>query len=154
MTNTAPLRPPTTYAEWSDILDLLKKKERDAEVLTAMQNGTIEWQAGVAERFSKRLMDTITARMNAASDKFQKEMSRTGGHEGATVQALLALRKEYAFLSQAINLPAIPKEDRPQYCALVREQADKTQSSLEDSAKQDRTGKTASIVRNHKVNSF
>jgi hypothetical protein len=148
------LQPPTTYAEWSDMLDKLKKKERDADVLAAMQNGTIVWQSGVAERFAQKLMDSINARMNAATDKFQKDMGRTNGQEGAIVQALLFLRKEFSFLCQAINLPAIPEKDRTQYCAIVREQADKAQSSLEDSAKKDRTGKMASIVRNHKVNNF
>lgn len=154
MINAASLKPPTTYAEWSDILDKLKKKEDDADVLAAMQRGTIVWQSGVAERFAKKIIDTISARMNAATDKFQKDMGRTNGQEGAIVQALLSLRKEFSFLLQAINLPVIPEKDRAQYCALVSGQADKAQESLEDSAKKDRTGKMASIVRNHKVNNF
>ena len=108
----------------------------------------------MAERFAKKLVDTINARMNAATDKFQKSMSRSGGQEGAIVQALLALRKELSFLVKAIDLPVIPEKDRAQYCNLVREQADQIQTSLEDSAKKDRSGKLSSIVRNHKVNVF
>ena len=81
-------------------------------------------------------------------------MSRSGGQEGAIVQALLALRKELSFLVKAIDLPVIPEKDRAQYCNLVREQADQIQTSLEDSAKKDRSGKLSSIVRNHKVNAF
>lgn len=145
---------PHTYSEWVSVLDIFKAKSNDSEVLTAMKNGTVEWQSGVAERFSKRLIDSVNYRMNAASDKFQKEMSRAYGSEGAIVQALLALRKELSFLVQAIDLPALPEKNRQQYIRLVLDQADNVQKALEDSAKKDRSGKLSSIVRNHKVNSF
>ncbi|GBU23092.1 hypothetical protein R80B4_03006 [Fibrobacteres bacterium R8-0-B4] len=148
------IRPPKTYSEWVELFDMLKSKTDDGAVLQALHGGTVEWQSGVAERFAKKLTDTINARMNAASDKFQRDMNNARGHEGHIVQALLALRKEMSFLSQAINLPAIPEKDRDQYYRLVLEQADKMQTSLEDSAKKDRTGKMTSIVRNHKVNTF
>ena len=145
---------PHTYSEWVSVLDIFKSKSNDSEVLTAMKNGTIEWQSGVAERFSKRLIDSVNHRMNTASDKFQKDMSRAYGSEGAVVQALLALRKEMSFLVQAIDLPVLPEKNRQQYIQLVLDQADNMQKSLEDSAKKDRSGKMSSIVRNHKVNSF
>lgn len=145
---------PRTYAEWVAVLDMLKSKTDDESVLFAMQQGTIEWQSGVAERFAKKLIDVINYRMNSASDKFQKEMGRACGQERAIVQALLALRKEMCFLSKAINLPAIPENDRKQYYQLVISQANSMQSSLEDSAKKDRSGKLASIVKNNKVNAF
>ncbi len=151
---TSSVAPPRIYADWVAILDLLKAKTDDEAVLDAMQRGTIEWQAGVAERFSQRLIDTINYRMNAASDKFQKEMSRSNGQERAIVQALLAFRKELSFLAKAINIPALPEKDRQHYYQLVIDQANKVQGSLEDSAKKDRSGKLASIVRNNKVNAF
>ena len=152
--NQEAIKPPQIYSEWVEVFDMLKAKTDDASVLQALQEGTVEWQSGVAERFAKKLTDSINARMNEAADKFQKSMNNARGQEGPTVQALLALRKEMNFLSQAINLPAIPEKDRAQYHDLVRKQADSMQSSLEDSAKKDRTGKMASIVRNHKVNAF
>lgn len=154
MSNISALTPPTTYAEWVEMLDMLKSKTNDVEVLSALKQGTIAWQTGVAERFAQKLVNTINARMNAATDKFQKDLTHGRGQEGAIVQAILALRKEMAFLYNAINLPVIPEKDRAQYCALVRGQADKMQESLEDSARKDRSGKMSSIVRNHKVNAF
>ncbi|MBQ3055589.1 MAG: hypothetical protein IJC88_05740 [Oscillospiraceae bacterium] len=146
--------PPKTYAEWVAVLDLLKVKADDEMVLSVMQQGTIEWQTGIAERFTKKLVDVINHRMNAASDKFQKEIGRSNGQERSIVQALLAFRKELCFLAKAINLPAIPEKDRQQYHQLVVSQANSVQKSLEDSAKKDRTGKLASIVRNNRVNAF
>lgn len=151
---TTAIVPPKTYSDWVAILDMLKTKSDDENVLSAMQRGTIEWQSGVAERFSKKLIDVINYRMNAATDKFQKEMTRSNGRERAIVQALLALRKELCFLSKAINLSAIPEKDRQRYYQLVISQANSMQSSLEDSAKKDRSGKLASIVRNNRVNAF
>ena len=71
-----------------------------------------------------------------------------------TVQAILSLRKEMALLVRAAGIGAIPEKDRAQYTRLVREQADKMQSSLEESAKKDRSGKLYSLVRNHRVNAL
>ena len=145
---------PHTYADWAKVLDTFKSRSNDQEVLAAMKNGTLEWQSGVAERFSKRLIDSVNYRRNNASDKFQKDLSRANGSEGVIVQALLTLRKEMAFLTQAIDLPVLPDGERRHYLQLVLDQADLMQKSLEDSAKKDRSGKMSSIVRNHKVNSF
>jgi len=153
MTQTA-IKSPKIYSEWVETLDMLKAKTDDDAVLRALHEGTIEWQSGVAERFSKKLTDTINARMDAAADKFKRDQNNARGHEGHIVQALLALRKEMNFLYQAVNLPAIPEKDRSKYLQLVQKQADNMQSSLEDSAKKDRSGKMASIVRNHKMNAF
>ena len=145
---------PHTYSEWVSVLDIFKSKSNDSEVLTAMKNGTVEWQSGVADRFSKRLVDAVNARMNTASDKFQRDMSNARGAEGAIVQALLSLRKEMALLAQAVDIPSLPEEYRRQYVQLVLDQANHMQDSLEDSAKKDRSGKLSSIVRNHRVNAF
>lgn len=145
---------PHTYSEWADLLDLFKSKSDDEAVLQAMQQGSIEWQTGVAERFSKRLIDAVNFRMNASSDKFQKDISRARGQEGMIVQALLSLRKELAFLAKAMDIPALPEAERKHYLQLVIDQANQVQKSLEDSAKQDRSGKMSSIVRNHKVNAI
>lgn len=148
------MKVPHTYAEWSVVLDILEKRTDDEGALAAMQQGTLEWQTGVAERFSKKLIGMVNARMNAASDRFQKNISHVNGRESAVVQALLALRKELAFLAECVNIPVIPETDRQRYHKLVLEQADTIQKSLEDSAKQDRTGKLSYLIRNHKVNTF
>ena len=148
------ITPPHTYAEWTAVIELFKNRTDDEAVLQAMQRGTIEWQTGVAERFSKKLIDAVNCRMNAATDRFQKELTRSYGQERGIVQALLALRKELCFLSKAISLPALPEKDRQHYTQLVISQADSIQSSLEDSAKKDRSGKLHSIVRNNRVNAF
>ena len=148
------MKAPESYAEWADVLDALASRRNDAEVLSAMQAGTLPWQSGVAERFARRLIDTVNGRMNAATDQFQKSMSRSRGQESLIVQAVLSLRKELQVLARVMDIPVIPEKDRRQYVQMVRNQADQMQKSLEDSARTDRTGKLGSIVRNHRVNAF
>ncbi len=125
----------------------------DEEVLRAMQQGELVWQSGVAERFSKRLVEVVNRRMDMADKSFGCKTSRAGGNERVLVQALLDLRKEMKFLAEIMNLSVIPQDLRLQYVQLVKDQADRMQHSLEDSAKKtDRSGKLSSIVRSHPVN--
>ena len=142
---------PTTYGEWSVALNRLKDREQDEENLRVMKLGTIEWQAGIADRFSKKLIEVVNVRLNAASDRFQRDMSHSYGQERGMVQALAALRRELSFLGQVVSLPVLPEKDRGKYYGMVKDQAAKMQKSLEDSAKRDRTGKLSVIVRNNKV---
>ena len=148
------IEPPSTYSEWVDVLNMLKNKTDDEEVVIAMKNGTINWQSGVAERFLKKMIEVVNYRMNLASDKFQRDLSRARGEERVIIQALLSLRKEMSFIFHAVDIPALPEREREQYKNLVIEQADNMQSSLEDSAKKDRTGKLSVMIRNHKVNAL
>ena len=62
---------PNTYSEWVTVLTDFKNKKNDEDVLRAMKAGSIQWQSGVAERFSRKLIEAVNFRMNAASDKFQ-----------------------------------------------------------------------------------
>lgn len=128
------------------------ERENDEEVLLAMQSGTLEWQSGVAERFSKKIIDSVNERMNLASDRFQQAISKSHGEEGAIIYAILALRKEMAFLAETMNLPVLPDKDRQTYINLVLEQADKMQETLEKSASNEKSGKMRSIIRNNRIN--
>lgn len=145
------LEVPHTYAQWSSILEALETQTDDSEVLRVMQAGSLVWQSGVAERFVQRLVGAINCRMNKATDRFQRELRQASGQEGRIIQALLQLRRELHFLAAAINLPVLPEADRQRYLALVVDQAQKMQQSLENSARHDRSGKLASIVRNHRL---
>ena len=145
---------PNSYAQWVTVLESLRNRDDDEKTLALMKQGTIEWQAGVAERFAQRLADTINSRINDATDKFSVNVSRAGGGEQDLIRALLELRKELAFLADVADIPALPEDYRIQYINLIRSQADSMQESLEDSATSDRSGRMLSLVRNHRVNAF
>ena len=148
------ITPPKTYSEWVEIFDILKSRSNDEIILNAMQEGSIRWQSGVAQRFAKRLTDVINYRMNSASDRFQKGIMRANGQERVIIQNILELRREMKFLVKVAGIPAIPEKDRECYCRLVLDQADIMQKSLEDSAKKDTSGRLAGIIRNNRVNAL
>ena len=145
------MKTPMIYSEWVDILNILKNRTNDEEVLEVMKKGTIEWQSGVAERLTKRLINIVNERMQYAIDKYQ---SVKYYDERGFIQSLLNLRKELIFLSEVLNIAIIPEKDREQYRDLVVNQANIIQNSLEESAKNDHSGKLLSIVKNHRVNNF
>ncbi|WP_278473793.1 MULTISPECIES: hypothetical protein [Megamonas] len=145
------MKTPMIYSEWVDILNILKNRTNDEEVLEVMKKGTIEWQSGVAERLTKRLINIVNERMQYAIDKYQ---SVKYYDERGFIQSLLNLRKELKFLSEVLNIAIIPEKDREQYRDLVVNQANIIQNSLEESAKNDHSGKLLSIVKNHRVNNF
>ena len=89
--------------------------------------------------------------MQYAIDKYQ---SVKYYDERGFIQSLLNLRKELKFLSEVLNIAIIPEKDREQYRDLVVNQANIIQNSLEESAKNDHSGKLLSIVKNHRVNNF
>lgn len=148
------MNPPKTYAEWIDIISVFKSGTNDERIVELMKKGSIQWQSGVAERFSQKLLETFNGRMNDAIDKFQLSLSRSHGNEGMIINSIVELRKELSFLADAIDLPTIPEEHRSQFVTLIAEQADNVQKSLEDSSRNDRTGRLSSIIRNNRVNDF
>ena len=147
------MKAPCIYAEWMKLFQVFRQHEHDEEVLSAMRQGSLVWQTGVAERFARQLIDLMNNRMDTASNKFQQEMRRVQ-QESELVRALLNLRRELTMVWQLTQLPAIPEEVRGKFAGMVREQADKMQACLEESSGGKCGGRVSSLARNHKVNIF
>ena len=139
---------PKIYAGWVKVFELLKSCEDDENVLTLMQEGTIVWQSGVAERFLKRLVDTINFRLDRATDNFQKARQTD---ENEIIQSLMQLRRELQFILKTVDLNAIPVKEKTELRNMIINQSNSMQESLEKSAESDRTGKLSSIIKNNKV---
>lgn len=148
------MKAPHTYSEWVIVLDAFANKTDDDNIIPLMHAGSLDWQPGVADRFSQRLADAVNTRMNAAVDSFQKKQSHFGSDEKSTVMSMRSLRKEFVRLIDAMDIPAVPEKYRTKYRLLVKQQADAVQKSIEDSARGDRSGKLLSIVRKTPVNKF
>ena len=142
-------RAPKIYADWIKVLDVLKSAEDDENVLALMEKGEIVWQAGVAERFINKLLAAINFRLNRATDNFQKSFK---GDENETIKAIMQLRKEFQYILKVVNIKALPEEKRKVLSNEVIAKSNAVQESLEKSSESDRTGKTASIIKNNKVN--
>ena len=139
---------PKIYADWVKVFELLKSCEDDENVLNLMQEGTIVWQSGVAERFLKRLVDTINFRLDRATDNFQKARQTD---ENESIQSLMQLRRELQFILKTVDLNAIPVKEKTELRNMIINQSNSMQESLEKSAESDRTGKLSSIIKNNKV---
>lgn len=143
------MKAPQTYAEWMEILTELEKGVDDENILRSIKAGSLSWQAGVAERFTRTLSETVDLRMNKAIDKFNN-ISRRGDLQ-SLVRGIASLRKEFLFLAEVMNLSFIPEDTRVHLINNVVNASNQVQSSLEHSSKHDRTGRLSSIIRNNKI---
>ena len=139
---------PKIYADWIKAFDVLKSGEDDEAILPLMQEGEIVWQSGVAERFLRKLVDTVNFRLNKAIDSFQKSRQ---SDENEIVQSLMQLRRELQFILKAVDINAIPVKEKMELRNMIINQSNSIQESLEKSAESDRTGKLSSIIKNNKV---
>ena len=145
------IRTPSTYSDWISLFDMLKNHDSDADVVAAMERGTIPWQSGVAERFTAKMIEAVNKRLDDASDRFKRNITHANGESGL-LQTLNAMRKELALMKRVVSVNAIPADFRGKYISMVTKYADDAQKSLEDSAKSDRTGRLRFLIRNHPVN--
>lgn len=148
------MNPPTTYSHWIDCFEQLKTGVKDEDIVSLMERGSIEWTPGVAERLTQRLYEIIDFRLRKISDQFQKDLNYGHGDEIALVQAILSLRKRLAFLKRIAQLSPFPEHVNEAMYTILSDYAKKSQQSLEDSAKTDRTGRLRITIKNNPITSF
>ena len=139
---------PKIYADWIKVFNVLKSGEDDEAILPLMQEGEIVWQSGVAERFLRKLVDTINFRLNKATDAFQRSHQTD---ENEIVQSLMQLRRELQFMLKVVDINAIPVKEKTELRNMIINQSNSIQESLEKSSESDRSGKLSSIIKNNKV---
>ena len=139
---------PKIYADWIKAFNILKSGEDDEAILPLMQEGEIVWQSGVAERFLRKLVDTVNFRLDKAIDNFQKSHR---SDENEIIQSLMQLRRELQFMLKVVDINAIPVKEKTELRNMIINQSNSIQESLEKSAESDRTGKLSSIIKNNKV---
>ena len=133
-------------------MDEIGNSPRNDDYIQMVRQGTVSWTSGVAERFVQCVSNTMRKRINAAQDVYQKQMRGSIGADVAVARALSVLTKEYRYLYQLSLALPIPTEYVQQMTKIIQDQADLTHKNLLDSAKADRTGKLASIVKSAGVN--
>ena len=139
---------PKIYADWIKVFNVLKSGEDDEAILPLMQEGEIVWQSGVAERFLRKLVDTVNFRLDKAIDNFQKSHR---SDENEIIQSLMQLRRELQFMLKVVDINAVPVKEKTELRNMIINQSNSIQESLEKSAESDRTGKLSSIIKNNKV---
>jgi len=139
---------PKIYADWIKVFNVLKSGEDDEAILPLIQEGEIVWQSGVAERFLRKLVDTVNFRLNKATDAFQRSHQTD---ENEIVQSLMQLRRELQFMLKVVDINAIPVKEKTELHNMIINQSNSIQESLEKSSESDRSGKLSSIIKNNKV---
>ena len=139
---------PKIYADWIKVFNVLKSGEDDEAILSLMQEGEIVWQSGVAERFIRKLVDTVNFRLDKAIDNFQKSHQ---SDENEIIQSLMQLRRELQFMLKVVDINAIPVKEKTELRNMIINQSNSIQESLEKSSESDRSGKLSSIIKNNKV---
>lgn len=139
---------PRTYAQWSACLDVLSAGTQDEACLDVMRRGDLAWSGGVATLFSQRLADEFNARLSRCSDWLTRDL-RQGADESLIVRAVLNARQGLHFLHRLAMLEVFPDTLRTHLSDEVRKFAQRSQQSLEDSAKTDRSGRLLVLLRNN-----
>ena len=139
---------PKIYADWIKVFNVLKSGEDDEVILPLMQEGEIVWQSGVAERFLRKLVDTVNFRLDKAIDNFQKSHQ---SDENEIIQSLMQLRRELQFMLKVVDINAVPVKEKTELRNMIINQSNSIQESLEKSSESDRSGKLSSIIKNNKV---
>lgn len=147
------MKKPETYKEWMDCLDIVKCGSDDSTVLECMNQGTLQFDAGVGGRFAQNFSETIEFRMERASSKFQRANKFHNTSYDHLVRSILLLRKEYNYLIQLSKVPVIPADQSKKLVELLISSADSIQESLEDSSiRLDRTGMLTRTIKTNRVN--
>lgn len=148
------MKPPTTYAEWSDCLDRLINGGLQTSDLPILDLGRIEWSKGSAERFASRFADAYNQVLSQCADCLQKNLSLAANNEFDIVKALTVARRTLTFLFQISLLNPIPEDLRKYLQETVDRYAKQAQSSLEQSARSDRSGRLTSLLKNNSLLNF
>lgn len=148
---------PASYAQWSQCLDALARGDDDENCLQTLYAGSLHWSAGVAPLFVQRLSDEVQRRLNVCADRLQRDLhgsGHRGGQETLVVRAIVQARTQLHFVHRLCLLPALPPDTRSQLAAEVRKFAERSQHSLEDSARADRSGQRATLLRNNPLTRY
>lgn len=144
----APQTGPQTYAQWSACLDRLASGLEDEACVALMGQGRLEWSGGVGPLFAQRLADEFNARLTRCSEHLTRDL-RAGADEGSVVRAIVNARQSLFFLHRLAQLPAFAETLRLHLTGEVRGFAQRSQQSLEDSARSDRSGRLRLLLQNN-----
>lgn len=147
---------PNTYSDWCKIFDNIDTWEIghiDEKLLNSMEKGYIDWVDGVSQRITLRLINLVNNRLKKLSEFYNKRLSVSCSSFDLT-NILLTFRKELIFIKRLDNLPMLPEELRKELTKDVLDYAQKTQKSLESSAKKDLSGELKRILLSYKVDNI
>jgi hypothetical protein len=128
---------PHSYAAWLPLLD--RFHEGDDSVLGFMQQGSIDWSAVVAERWTFQLSSALEKRLTMLSRQLQLGLDRSRGESFAVAGALLSARRSLHRLREFASIPCLPDNVKSHLQNEIDRWAKETQRALEENAARIRT---------------
>ena len=142
-------QPPSTYAEWVDLIHAFEGGEQDENVIMLLGSARLVLSAGMGERIYRRITDAFELRVRRMSAALQQRLNRGADAVGLGA-AIAGARRELGTLARFVTAPCWP----PDAAKMMRDSLDdfarKTHDALEESAqKRDRfdQGVQLSLVR-------
>ena len=148
------MKPPETYLDWSNCLDRLMDNSLKESDFQYLDRGKLEWSKGSAERFAARFNEAYDHVLKQCADRLQKNLSLSANREHEIVNALTSTRRTLTFLFRISLLKPIPQDLSKHLQSIIETYAKRSQSSLEQSANSDRSGRLASLLRNNSLLNF
>jgi hypothetical protein len=124
-------------------------RDGDDSALELMLDGTLDWTNVVAERWTARVAEAFEARLKDVTSRLQLALDRARGDAFAVSQALLGARRALAPLHAAAAMPCAPENVRQHFAGEVVRFAERTQESLEASAKRNRADVLLKALRDN-----
>jgi hypothetical protein len=147
------MQAPHTYAEWSQVLEHFEAGLDDDAVLTAMGQASLSWSGGVAALFAQRINDSFNLRLGRCSERLTRALHHARD-EASVVRAVLDARRSLALLLRVAQMPAFPEVLQQHLGSELRKFAQRAQEALDDSARQDRSGRLAFALRHNPLTRF
>ncbi|WP_028776196.1 hypothetical protein [Shimazuella kribbensis] len=141
------LKSPTTYADWVSSFQIFRDGQRDEELVVAISKGKVPWTKGVAERFTQKMSEAVSARLQRAVDQFGKELGRAQGEENNVVQAILALRRQISYLFRFVTSPTFPDEITKKFSEEIEKNAQNLQNYLLEEVKKGSNSRLIRVVQ-------
>lgn len=144
---------PNTYKEWSDILELLEAGKDDDAVAFAIAGGKADFGSGSMERLGARWTQTFDTRLVRISNELNRALQ--GARDEIWMgRALLDARRKLLFLLHVATLTVVHPTISRHLVTMLDSFAAQADSSLQESAKTDRSGRTAQIMRHNALAPF
>ena len=140
------------YHEWADMIQKLSDEPFNENHISAIKESNFEMTPLLADKFLKQYSVMLNTLFAHGAEAFHGEYGKTNGREEAILMALMTQKKRMKTLAELCALSFFEEELQENLKQIITQAANQMQSSLEDSAKTDRSGRLTYLVKNNAVN--
>ena len=146
---------PSTYFEWSNTFDDLKRSIKDYDRLKELNNATLELDETLRIRFINLVDESVAFRLEKAMEKFVNSLRVNNIDVNTFNLNVIEFRNEIKFLFAICRLNVIPKENQDRLIASIRTQVKIIENTvIENCNAKDRTGTYANIIKNSNLSTM